>query len=117
LPDQFGFEHLGGNGRPRLRCIVCGATGDPWEWPAARREQHHRAHQGDAEGQTAEAELEQARTELRKASTGRRDRRIVHPPRVCANPFCAKVFHPRRLTARYCSRRCRVAAHRGKGGA
>lgn len=32
----------------------------------------------------------------------------------CANPGCARPFRPARSDARYCSARCRVAAHRAR---
>ena len=39
---------------------------------------------------------------------------IVPAKYACAR--CGAEFRPRRTTARYCSTRCRVAAHREKGG-
>jgi hypothetical protein len=37
---------------------------------------------------------------------------IAHEDRSC--PQCGSIFTPERITARYCSARCRVAAHRAK---
>jgi hypothetical protein len=112
VPDRFGFDHFDTATRPELRCIVCGEHGPPFQWPVERREQHHRAHRGDVDDQAAEAAIKSVTAELSASPSTRRDRRVVHPPRVCANPYCAAVFQPRRLTARFCSDRCRVAVHR-----
>jgi hypothetical protein len=38
--------------------------------------------------------------------------RVDHPPRIC--PGCQEPFPPRRITARFCSPRCRVATFRKK---
>jgi hypothetical protein len=40
----------------------------------------------------------------------RRGSDVPHDPRPCGH--CGQVFQPERTTARYCSTRCRVAAHR-----
>ena len=97
MPDRFGFEHFGGYGTPQLRCIERGQRGAVWEWPLERREHHHLAHRSGVPDLAAEHEGQ---------------RGDGHSPRRCANPFCGKVFQPRRGTKAYCSGRCRVAAHR-----
>jgi hypothetical protein len=112
VPDHFGFDHFDTGTRPELRCIVCRAGGPPWQWRVERREQHHRAHQGDVDDQAAEAAIERVTAELRTSPSTRRDRRVIHPTRICENSFCATVFQPRKSTARYCSTACRVAVHR-----
>jgi hypothetical protein len=114
MPDRHGFEHFDGGTRPEVRCSVCGASGPPWVWPVERREQHHRSHLAITDDAAAESQLIDERARLQKAAAGRRDRHVVHPPRVCANPFCSVVFQPERSTGRYCSGACRQAMHRAR---
>jgi hypothetical protein len=117
VPDRHGFDHLPDRyGQAELRCISCGAKGPPWKWPEARRAQHARAH---ANGGTAsEAERRLAETLAERERAARRqthsERRVVPRPRACANPYCSTVFQPHRVTARFCSSRCRVATHRDR---
>jgi hypothetical protein len=113
MPENHGFEHVVVGGRALLRCQVCDATGEPWEWPLARRYQHARMHAGIPDAVKAEAKLEKVRQEIARAHA-HRDRRVILPTRRCANPFCSEVFQPRRSTACYCSDACRVAVHRAR---
>lgn len=120
MPAEHGFEHVADNGRAYLRCTVpgCDAIGEPWEWPLHRRYQHAQAHLGVADAAAAEQKFARDRADLLAASakSPRRDRRVVLPPRQCANPYCSLVFQPRRSTARYCCGACRVAVHRQRHG-
>jgi hypothetical protein len=116
VPDRWGFDHLPDNGHSVLRCITCGEAGPPWKWPQLRREQHFRAHANggavaDAERRLADALAERERAARRQAHA---ERRRILAPRECGNPYCSVIFQPVRRTARYCSPRCRVAAHRAK---
>lgn len=119
MPDRHGFDHLtDGGGQPILRCITCGETGYSWKWPEARRDQHAKAHaNGGGAADIAERELTEALAERERAARRQAHaaRRVIPRPRECANPYCSIVFQPRRITALYCSTRCRVAAHRTKG--
>lgn len=114
MSENQGFEHVVVGGRAKLRCTVCGTEGEPWEWSLARRHQHALMHTGHPEATRAERAIEHAVEDRRRAEaeSARARRRVMHPPRRCANPFCSVVFQPRRSTARYCSTKCRVAAHR-----
>jgi hypothetical protein len=116
--NEWGFEPVVVSGRAKLRCTVCGTTGEPWEWPLARRCQHARTHAGVTRAAEAERKLDSSRQELQAVAQTRphRDRRVLHAPRVCANEYCAVVFQPRRTTARYCSGACRMAVHRRRHG-
>jgi hypothetical protein len=116
MPEDYGFEHVVEHGRAKLRCVECGETGEPWEFPLARRYQHHRMHLGLPTAVASETKLMRERTEQQEMAKVQRhrERRVIPPPRRCANPYCGKVFQPRRSTARFCSVRCRVAAHRAR---
>jgi hypothetical protein len=119
VPDRYGFDHLPDRfGQAELRCISCGEKGPPWKWPEARRVQHAVAHANG--GPASEAERNLAETLAERERAARRqahaDRRVVPRPRECANPYCPVVFQPRRSGARFCSTRCRVAAHRARKG-
>lgn len=48
----------------------------------------------------------------RECSWGRPRKRVEHQPRACEH--CGSLFTPTRSDARFCSGRCRVAAHRRK---
>jgi len=53
-----------------------------------------------------------AKTCSRQCSWHRPRTHVEHEPRACEH--CGEEFTPKRSDARFCSVRCRVAAHRGK---
>ncbi len=114
MADAHGFDAISVGGRAVLRCSVCDVQGEPWEWPLHRRYQHAQMHAGITVAAARDRELSERREELKATAMAQshRDRRVVLPPRRCANPYCSAVFQPRRSTARYCSGACRVAEHR-----
>jgi hypothetical protein len=94
-------------------CVGCGI--DTWMKPQARY-----CEECEAANRAKANRANQRRR--RRRETNRRQRQaghlksagffsmLVHVP--CAH--CGEPFKPERTTARYCSTRCRVAAHRAK---
>jgi hypothetical protein len=49
------------------------------------------------------------------ARSWRQRKGLIKRPDEQQCPHCLETFTPKRSTAQFCSTRCRVAAHRGKG--
>lgn len=90
MPDRFRFNDLS----DRVECVDCDAAGPRHEWPAERREQHHReahAETLDAEARS-EADAKRAEESAARASRRRRAKASLYAERECRG--CARRFVP-----------------------
>jgi hypothetical protein len=116
-PDKWNFVMLAEDGEKSHRCQHPGCD-FPATWRVVsdeEREQHWRAHQRvPLDDHPEERDLERER--LDRQAADRRERRhrsliwrAAHQPRECKNPYCPKIFTPRRVDTVYHSPACQKA--------
>jgi hypothetical protein len=95
----FSFNtHAHQDGILGARVLTCAECGAEYAIPAGRDQRVQRCRRCDRK------HLSQKQRQRRQSSRQR--------SQSCAR--CGEAFTPQRATARYCSTRCRVAAHRAK---